>query len=307
MTGDRAAPQPDVWSHWLLHVRHGGDPAYSREMRGRLEYYADRVLDGARLGPGMTLADVGAGEGLIAFRAIERVGPSLRAILTDVSTAMLKHAETLAIDRNVRDQCVFHQSPADSLKDIGNGSVDIVATRAVLAYVADKRAAFHEFHRILKPGGRISLAEPILRDEALAVTALKAIVESRLAGDLEPVMPLIHRWRAAQFPDTLEKIAKSPITNYTERDLVHLAQVTGFAEIHMEFHIDLLPFSVTSWEAVLGSSPHPWAKPLSVILEEQFTAEERQILEQALRQAVAAPNSVAVERIAYLNATKPMQ
>ena len=127
------------------------------------------------------------------------------------------------------------------------------------------------------------------------------------AGHSERVLPLIHRWRAAQFPDTVEKIAASPLTNYTERDLVHLAQASGFAEIHMEFHIDLLPFSISSWEVVLGSSPHPWAKPLGVILDEQFTAEERQILEQALRQVIAAPNSVAIERIAYLTATKPLQ
>jgi arsenite methyltransferase len=307
MTSDQSAPQSDVWSNWLLHVRHGGDPEYSRAMRGRLEYYADRILDGVRLVAGMTLADIGAGEGLIAFRAIERTGPSLRAVFTDISAPMLRHAEALAIDRGVRNQCVFHHCSADNLKDIESASVDIVATRAVLAYVVDKCAALREFHRILKPGGRISLAEPILRDEALAVTALKAIVERRPAEHLERVLPLIHRWRAAQFPDTLEKIAASPITNYTERDLVHFAQTSAFAEIHMEFHIDVLPFSASSWEMVFGSSPHPWAKPLSVILEEQFTAEERQILEQALRQAITAPNSVAIERIAYLTATKPAQ
>jgi arsenite methyltransferase len=307
MTDDQSTLLSDVWSHWLLHVRHGGDPAHSREMRGRLEYYADRVLDGAQPGAGMTLADIGAGEGLIAFRAIERVGPLLRTILTDISTPMLQHAEALAISRGVRGQCVFHQCSADNLRAVRDGSVDIVATRAVLAYVADKRAALREFHRILKPGGRITLAEPILRDEALAVSALKTIIDNRPAGDLEPVLPLLHRWRAAQFPDTLEKIAKSPITNYTERDLVYLAQATGFADIHMEFHIDLLPFSVTSWEVVLDSSPHPWAKPLSALLAEQFTVEERRILEQALRQALDAPNSVAIERIAYLTATKPSQ
>jgi ubiquinone/menaquinone biosynthesis C-methylase UbiE len=276
-------------------------------MRGRLEYYADRVLDGAGLAAGMTLADIGAGEGLIAFRAIERMGPSLRVVFADVSAPMLQHAETLAVDRGVRNQCVFHRCTAENLKDIKGGSVDVVATRAVLAYVADKRAALHEFYRILKGGGRISLAEPILHDEALAVSALKTIVESLPVGHPERVLPLIHRWRAAQFPDTPEKIAANPMTNYTERDLVQFAQASGFAEIHLEFHIDLLPFSMTSWEAVLGSSPHPWAKPLNVILKEQFTAEERQILEQALRQTLSAPNSVAIERIAYLTATKPLQ
>jgi ubiquinone/menaquinone biosynthesis C-methylase UbiE len=63
---------------------------------GRL---ADRILDDAKLSPGMILADVGAGEGLLAFRAIERVGPMLQVVLTDISGPMLRHAEALAVQR----------------------------------------------------------------------------------------------------------------------------------------------------------------------------------------------------------------
>ena len=56
------------------------------------EGYADRVFEGAQLGAGMTVVDIGAGEGLVAFRAIERIGPSLRVMLTDVSAPMLRYA-----------------------------------------------------------------------------------------------------------------------------------------------------------------------------------------------------------------------
>jgi arsenite methyltransferase len=79
----------DVWSDWLLHRRHADDPAYERVVRGVVEGLADRVLDDANLSPGMILADIGAGEGLLAFRAIERVGPTLQVVLTDISGAML--------------------------------------------------------------------------------------------------------------------------------------------------------------------------------------------------------------------------
>ena len=45
--------------------------------------------------------------------------------------------------------------------------MDIVTTRSVLIYVEDKRRAFEEFFRVLKPGGRISLFEPINRFNTL--------------------------------------------------------------------------------------------------------------------------------------------
>lgn len=306
MTGDQPEPQSDVWSDWLLHLRHADDPEYDRAIRVRLERYADRVLDGARLASGMTLADIGAGEGLIAFRAIDRIGPSLRVLLTDISVPMLRHVEALAIQHDVRRQCTFHQCSAEDLKDIDAASVDVVTTRAVLAYVADKNAALREFYRVLKPGGRISIAEPILRDEALAVTALKTVIDSRPPGYQESVMPLLHRWRAAQFPDTIEKISASPIANYCERDLVRFVQASGFAEIHLELHIDVVPFIATSWETFLGSAPHPWAPPLSVILAEQFTSDEREIFEQVVRRTIEAPDAVTIERMAYLTAKKPL-
>ena len=213
-----AAPS-DVWSEWLLHRRHGGDPAFAHVVRTDVERYADRVLDHAQLTAGMTLVDIGAGEGLIAFRAIERIGPSLRVLLTDISAALLHHAEALAVERGVRAQCTFLCCPADQLTEIPDASVDVVATRAVLAYVADKPAALREFHRILKPGARISLAEPILQDDALMASALRSMIEARGTLSHDRFLPLLHRWKAAQYPDTPERIAKSPIANYSERNL----------------------------------------------------------------------------------------
>jgi ubiquinone/menaquinone biosynthesis C-methylase UbiE len=307
MTGSEPEPQSDEWSNWLLHLRHAGDPEHERAIRAELERCADRVLDGAQLAPGMTLADIGAGDGLIAFSAIDRIGPSLRVVLTDISRPLLRHVERRATQRGIRGQCSFQHCNAENLTSIDNASIDVVTTRAVLAYVSDKSAAFREFHRVLKPGGRISIAEPVLRDEAVAVSALKIQLDARPIEQQEPLIPLLHRWKAAQFPDTAEKISKSPITNYSERDLVRFAQEGGFAEIHMEFHIDVSPHVVTSWEVFIGSSPHPWAPPLSVILTEQFTPEERQIFEQAFRPMVGAPGSTGVSRIAYLVAKKPLE
>ncbi len=237
---DPSEAPSDVWSEWLLHRRHGDDPTLAHAVRCDVERYADRVLDQAQLTAGMTLVDIGAGEGLIAFRAIERIGPSLRVLLTDISAALLHHAEALAVERGVRAQCTFLCCPADQLTEIPDASVDVVATRAVLAYVADKPAALREFHRILKPGARISLAEPILQDDALMASALRSMIEARGTLSQDRFLPLLHRWKAAQYSDTPERIAKSPIANYSERNLFDFVRTCGFTEIHLELHLDLV-------------------------------------------------------------------
>ena len=271
-----------------------------------IERYADRVLSQARLQSGMTLLDVGTGDGLIGFRAIERIGPSLRVLMTDISEPLLRLAEQRAYERQVHPQCTFLHCGAARLEGIADATVDVVTTRAVLAYVADKEGALREFLRVLKPGGRVSLAEPILQDDAFAARALKSMVESRPASMLNRFTPLLHRWKAAQFPDTEEKSRASPIANYSERDLLRLAHVAGFDELHLEFHIDVIPSIVPSWQAFLDSSPHPLAPPLSVILAEQFNAEERKLFESVMRPVVEDPHAVVTERIAYLSACKPL-
>jgi arsenite methyltransferase len=295
----------DEWSDWLLHRRHADDEAYASVVKASVEGIADRVLDEARLLPGMTLADIGAGEGLVAFRAIERIGPSLRVTMTDVSAPMLKFAENLAHQRGVRDQCRFLECPADALSGIADTSVDVVTTRAVLAYVADKGLALRECFRILKPGGRMSISEPILQDEAFYVRALRARLDAAAPGHEDRFLRLLHRWKSAQFPDTAEGCASSPIVNYSERDLLNMTRAAGFSEIHLQLHLDVMPSLVTSWKVFLGTSPHPWAPSLATIMAEHFTPEDRRFFEQMVRPTVESGNNPVVERVLYMNAVKP--
>lgn len=295
----------DQWSRWLLRDRHGGDPVHEKSLRAAVDPYAERVLEGARLGPDMTLVDVGTGDGLVAFRALQAIGPSLRAILTDISAPLLRHTRDQAAQRGVLSQCVFLEGSAERLVGIDSGSADAVASRAVLAYVADKRAALLEFHRVLKPGGRVSLAEPVLQDDALNAIALRNLIHAPGAEPIDPMLPLIHRWKAAQFPDTPEALAASPICNYSERDLLTLVQNSGFVEIHLELHIDVRACEGVAWETFLASSPHPWAPTLGAILAERFSAEESERFERVLRPLVetGVPNSV--DRVVFLTAVKP--
>src|SRR5258708_3182870 len=118
----------DTWSDWLLGRRHGGDTAYQRVVQSKVDRIRDRVLDGARLAAGKSLLDVGTGDGLIALGAIDRIGPSLRVVLTDVSAPLLHQAERRAGERGVRAQCTFLEGTAEKLDGLGDAQVDAVTT-----------------------------------------------------------------------------------------------------------------------------------------------------------------------------------
>jgi ubiquinone/menaquinone biosynthesis C-methylase UbiE len=261
-------------------------------------------LEGAQLAEGMTLLEIGSGEGLVAFRAIERIGASLKVILTDVSSPMLRYAKSVSQIRNVRSQCTFLECSAEKLGGISDTSVDAVASRAVLSYVANKSAALGECFRVLKPGGRLSIAEPILQDDAFYARALRNRIEDR-SRPADRFLTLLHRWKSAQFPDTEEAAAKSPIVNYSERDLLNMVRGAGFTEIHLQLHIDVVPSLITSWDVFVGISPHPWAPSLKQIFAERFTAEESEFFEHTIRPTVESGKNMTTDRVIYLQARKP--
>ena len=294
----------DEWSDWLLHRRHADSPVYRRLVQASVQGYADRVLDGAKLADGMTLLDIGSGEGLVAFRAIERTGASLRVILTDVSVPMLQYAESISQIRDVRSQCSFIECSAERLEGIDDASTDVVTSRAVLAYVVNKSDALREIFRVLKPGGRLSIAEPLLQDDAFHARALRNRIEDRTRPP-DRFLTLLHRWKSAQFPDTAEAAAKSPIVNYSERDLLNLVCAAGFREVHLQLHLDVVPSAVTSWDVFIGTSPHPWAPSLKQIFDEHFTAEDAEFFESIVRPTVEAGQSTSTTRIIYIQAQKP--
>lgn len=81
----------DRWAEWLAERRFGGNPEARAQMLAKLARTRDMVLDRAELRADETLLDVGCGEGLIGFGALERGAGTV--IFSDISTDLLDFDE----------------------------------------------------------------------------------------------------------------------------------------------------------------------------------------------------------------------
>jgi SAM-dependent methyltransferase len=282
---------PDHWARWLLHRRHGGDP---EQLRRTLEYLSpvrDRVLANARTTPGETVLDVGCGDGLIAFAALERVGPAGTVIFSDVSQDLLDRCQELASEIEVQDRCRFVLAAAEDLAAIADASVDVVTTRSVLIYVAAKRRAFAEFFRVLRPGGRLSIFEPINRFGG-----------DQPATDVEPVRGLYDRVHAVFA--AIQPWDSDPMVDFDERDLLANAEAAGFREIHLKLQAEIVPAEPQRWDTVLHSAGNPRIPTLAEGMAEVLTADERARYEAWLRPNIEQGLGVERSAVAYLWAVK---
>lgn len=296
----------DKWAEWLLERRFGGiDPERRKAFVDFLIPVRDRVLENAGLSGVEILLDVGAGDGLIAFGALARLGEGGRVIFTDISQDLLDHSERLAKEAGVGERCSFLRASADDLSALGDGSVDVVTTRSVLIYVEDKQRAFAEFHRILKPGGRFSIFEPINRFSSRSYSTEAGFFNGY---DVTPVRDVARKvWSAyerRQPPYT------DPMLNFDERDLLDLAEDAGFEEVYLDYEAEVTPGDratwgrVHDWDTFLESSGNPKIPTMKEAMNETLTPEETERFTEYLRPLVERNERAARTASAYLWAVK---
>lgn len=263
-------------------------------MHEQLGGVRDRVLDNARLQEGESLLDVGCGNGLIGFGALERGAGEVA--FSDVSEPLLDDCRELATEAGALDRCRFVNAAADDLAGIEDESVDIVTTRSVLIYVKDKARAFAEFHRVLKPGGRISLFEPINR---FGMEERRRTWGYDLDEDAARLMQKVNGvFEKRQPPD-------DPMLDFEERDLFRLAEEAGFFPVNLQFRAEATPVKPRGWQSFVHSSGNPKIPTFAEAMNEALTALEQERLVAVLRPAVEGGRGVWRMALAYLWAVKP--
>lgn len=283
----------DQWAEWLAERRFGGDPEIKRRFSEELSERADKVLDHAELGEDETLLDVGCGEGLIGFRALERGAQTV--IFSDISQDLLDFCREAAVQFGVLDRCRFVRASADQLAEIKAGSVDVVTTRSVLIYVPDKESAFREFARVLRPGGRISLFEPINRFAG-------RVADTWAGYDLRSIPEIARKLRAVY--DKIQPPDTDPMLNFDERDLLELAERAEFFPVRLHLEVEITPSEPRTWEGFLNISGNPKIPTLAEAMQQALTVGERQTLTDHLRPLVEEGRGTWRMASAHLWATK---
>ncbi len=217
----------DRWADWLLHGRQRGmSETQARGLARGLRRNRNRVLRGARLRAGQRMLDVGAGTGLLSLEALRRVGPSGTVVALDISSDALRECMRQA----------EAAGPIPSMQAVGghalnlpfrDGTFDAVATRSVLIYVFDKRAALRELYRVLRPGGRASVFEPInivydrsSWDWGIDLTSLQP-AHNQITGYLQE-----------------KAVDRRTMLSFDERDLTAGFEEAGFTSVSMSYEYE---------------------------------------------------------------------
>jgi arsenite methyltransferase len=118
----------------------------------------------AFLQPGEAVLDIGSGGGIDTILAARRVGPGGTAIGLDIVEPMLERARANAAEAGVEGWTEFVLGEMEQIP-LPDASVDVVISNGVLNLSGRKSRALAEIIRVLKPGGRISLADLTVEGE----------------------------------------------------------------------------------------------------------------------------------------------
>ena len=160
-------------------------PDYDRIERvlalGSGPWYRRMALQRAGLSAGAQVLDVGIGTGLVAREALTLIAPGGRLVGVDPSPGMMGEVKLPGVE--------LVQGRAESIPQ-PDAAYDFLSMGYALRHISDVNAAFSEFHRVLRPGGRVLVLEISKPKGTMGTAFLKFYMKG--------IVPLIARFVSRQ-------------------------------------------------------------------------------------------------------------
>ena len=122
--------------------------------------------------PGEHVVDIGCGAGIDSLIAADMVAPGGHVVGVDMTPQMLEKARRAAAETSL-DTVEFRRGYGEALP-VPDNWADVIISNGVLNLMPDKQVALAEMNRILKPGGRLQIAD-ILVEKAVPDSAKREI------------------------------------------------------------------------------------------------------------------------------------
>jgi demethylmenaquinone methyltransferase/2-methoxy-6-polyprenyl-1,4-benzoquinol methylase len=202
---DRGAPYYDRVTDWMS--------------LGSGRLYRRRALRRAGLRPGMRMLDVGTGTGLTAASGLTIVGSTGRVVGVDPSGGMLRELRQ-------RVPIPIVQSVGQTLP-FQDGQFDLVSLGYMLRHLPDLVVGFREYHRVLRPGGRLLILEVVRPRSPAALRLVRWYlrdlvpwVTRRITRSREAELMTLYHW------DTIAECVPSDV-------IVSELREAGFPEVNI--------------------------------------------------------------------------
>lgn len=124
------------------------------------------------LKPGAHLLEVGFGAGGCALYAAETAGVQVTGV--DINENAVRNARQLAASKGLESRARFERMDASQTLPFSEGAFDAIFSNDAICHLTERAAVLKEWHRVLKPGGRLLFSDAMiltgmLSSEELAV------------------------------------------------------------------------------------------------------------------------------------------